>query len=327
MNRIWRLSISIVAASIATDGFFLFAQSTSPPNLVPVSTILTVEARHDHDKNVPELHPEDVLAYERHERLQVTDLVSFTREHAGLELFLLLDDASSSSLGVQLGDVRHFIEAQPATTSIGVGYMRNGTVETVQGLTTDHAHAAKSLRLPLSSGGAGGSPYLSLSDLIKHWPDNGSRREPGSAARREVVMVTSGVDPLGGMGPMNPYLDSAIEDAQRNEIVVYAIYTPPTGHSGHSFWRLNWAQNYLAKLAEETGGEDYMLGFGPAVSFAPYLEEISARLGHQYLVTVLMKPGNKAGLRAVRFTTEVPNAELVAPAMVYVPAGGPEPNK
>ena len=131
-------------------------------------------------------------------------------------------------------------------------------------------------------------------------------------------MVSSGIDPLGGFGPMNPYLDTAIEHAQRNEIVVYAIYMPAAGHAGHSFFRMNWAQNHLAQLTEETGGEGYMLGFGPPVSFAPYLDEIAAHLSHQYLVTFLMKPESKAGFRDVRFSTEVPNAELVAATRVYV---------
>jgi len=33
-----------------------------------------------------------------------------------------------------------------------------------------------------------------------------------------------------------------------------------------------------------------------------------------------MKPEKKGGLRNVRFTTELPDAELVATAKVYVPA-------
>ena len=45
-------------------------------NLVPVQTILTVEARHDHDKDIPSLESGDVMAYERSDRLQVTDLHS-----------------------------------------------------------------------------------------------------------------------------------------------------------------------------------------------------------------------------------------------------------
>jgi hypothetical protein len=305
----------LFACGLAISGLSLFAQNKSQdaPSLVPVHTIITVEGRHDHDKSIPSLQQEDAMVYERKERLRVTDLVALHGEHAGLELFLLLDDASSASLGSQLGDLRHFIETLPSATSVGIGYMRNGAVDIVQNLTTDHSRGAHSLRLPLSSGGIMPSPYLSLTDLIKRWPAN--------SARREVVLVTSGIDPLGGRGAVDPYLDAAIEAAQRNEIIVYAIYMPAAGHAGHSFFRMNWGQNHLAQLAEETGGEAYMLGFGPPVSFAPYLDEITAHLAHQYRVTFLMKPENKGGLRDVRFTTEVQNAELVAPAKVYVPAG------
>jgi hypothetical protein len=243
--------------------------------------------------------------------MKVQELVPLQNGNAALDLFLLLDDASASSLGSQLSDLRQFIQAQPATTQIGIGYMRNGTFDMVQSFTTDHSQAGAKLRLPTGLG-AMASPYLSLSDLIKKWP--------GKSPRREVVMVSSGIDPLGGMGPVNPYLDSAIRDAQRARVIVYTIYSPATGHSGHSFYRLDWGQNHLAQLAEETGGESYMLGFGAPVAFAPYLDEIAEHLQHQYRVTFLIKPEKKGDFRSVRLSTEVPNADLVAAAKVYVPA-------
>lgn len=219
----------------------------------------------------------------------------------------------SSSVGIQLSDIRRFIEQQPAASAIGIGYLRNGVVEILQTPTPDHAKAAAALRIPLSSIGTMASPYLSLSDLIKRWPVG--------SMRREVVMITSGDDPLRGIGPSNPYADTATEDAQRAGIVVYAIYTPGIGHAGHSFWRANWAQNHLAQLAEETGAEAYMMGFGPPVSFAPYLEDLARHLSHQYLLTFLLKPEVKASFQPVKLSTEVPNAELIAPNRVYVPAG------
>jgi hypothetical protein len=294
---------------LAVGSLLVQSRGTAATPAVPVQMIVTVEARHD--KEVPALKREDVLVFQRKERLRVTDLIPCEGRDAALELFILLDDASGASLGSQLSDLRQFIEALPATTSIGIGYMRNGTVQTVQDLTPDHSRAAKALRLPLGFPGVSPSPFLSLSDLIKRWP--------ASPARREVVMVSSGIDPLGGE-LQNPYLDASIEHAQRAGITIYAIYTPATGHSGHSYWRLNWGQNHLAQLAEETGGESYMLGFAPAVSFAPYLAEISQHLAHQYFVKFLISPGKKAGFESVRVTTEVPNAEIVSAGKVYVPA-------
>ena len=307
----------LFVAGLGMGGMLLLAQNRPQTSggLMSVQMIITVEARHG--KDVPSLNQQDVMAHERNERLQVTDVVPLLGEHAGLELFLLLDDASSTSLGSQFGDLRQFIETLPATTSVGVAYMHHGTVDIAQNVTADHSRAAEALRLPLFSGGP--SPYLSFSDLIKRWQ--------GNSARRGVVLVTSGVDSLGGLGPMNPYLDSAIADAQRQGIVVYAIYMPSAGHAGHSLWRMNWAQSHLAQIAELTGGEAYMLGFGPPISFAPYLEDVAEHLAHQYRVTVLFKPAPTAAFRDVRFITEVPNAELVSASRVYVPTGREEPRR
>lgn len=297
--------------TLAAGSMLLLALERAPAQTVPAQMIVTVEARHD-KQSVPELKREDVLVFQKNERLRVTNLVRCRNENAALELYLLVDDASGENLGSQLNDLRQFVESLPEETSVGIGYMRNATVLMAQDLTTDHARAAKALRLPMGYPGAMPSPFLSLSELIKRWPAN--------SARHEVVLVTSGVDPLGG-AIANPYLDAAIKHAQRAGVIVYAIYTPNAGHFSHSFWRLNWGQNHLSQIAEETGGEAYMLGFGPPVSFGPYLKEVAERLAHQYVVTFQATPGDKAGLQTVRITTEVPNAELVVADKVYVPSG------
>lgn len=302
------MSKRILTVLVATTGMLGIAQERVSSGGVPVHMVVTVEPTHG--KDVPELQREDVAVSQGKDHLRVTEWAALTGEHAGLELFVLIDEASAESLGLQLADLREFIDAQPASTLIGIGYMHNDIADIVQDLTADHAKAAKALRLPFGRISAGTSPYLALNDLIKKWPP--------SSVRREVLMISSGVDPLGEFGPSNPYLDTAIAHAQRAKMIVYAIYTPSAGHSGHSFWRINWGQNHLAQLAEETGGESYMLGFGPPVSFAPYLREVAENLKHQYSVGLLAKPPAKPGLVAIRFTTEVPNAEIVAPAKVYI---------
>jgi hypothetical protein len=71
---------------------------------VLAQTILTVEARHDHDKNIPSLNKEDVM-YKGHARLTVTDVVSCTGENAGLELYALIDDSTSPIVGSQFDDL------------------------------------------------------------------------------------------------------------------------------------------------------------------------------------------------------------------------------
>lgn len=174
-------------------------------------------------------------------------------EHASLELMILLDDGSNTTLGTQLDDIRKFINSQPDTSMVGVAYMRNGVAQVVQNLTSDHALAAKALRLPLGKGGVNGSPYFSLTDLVKRWP--------ATTARRAVVMATDGIDRYYGTGDLqDPYLDEAIDHALRAGITVSAIYTPGIGHYGHSYWQTYWGQIYLSRLADETGGEHITLG-------------------------------------------------------------------
>jgi len=292
-----------IISAIAMTGLLGIAQEK-----IPVQMTVTVEAAHA--KDLRELVREDVMVYQGRNRLLVTEWTALKGENAGAELFVLIDDGSAMSLGAQLSDLRDFINSQPASTLIGVGYMRADSTEIVQNLTPDHAKAANALRLPFGRIAAGASPFLALDDLIKKWPT--------CCVRREVVIVSSGVDPLGGFGPSNPFLDIAIDHAQRAGVIVYAIYTPRAGHGGHSFWRMNWGQNNLAKLSEETGGESYMLGFGPPISFAPYLRDVAEHLRHQYSVSFLIDAPAKPVLVPVRFATEVPNAEIIAAPKVYV---------
>ena len=256
------------------------------------------------------------MVYEGRERDQVTDWVPAQGDHAALELFVLLDDSSNNRLGSQLEDLRQFISAQAPSTLVGVAYMQNGTARVEQNPTSDHALAAKALRLSMGIAGINASPYFSLSDLAKRWPE--------SSARREVVMVSDGVDREYGSGDLqDPYLDTAIDDATRAGIIVYGIYTPGAGHFGHSYWQNYWGQIYLSRLAEETGGEAYYIGSGAPVSFDPFLEDVRRHLDHQYWLAFVAKPQKKSGWQRIKVTTEVSNAELVAPRKVYVPVATP----
>ena len=72
-----------------------------------------------------------------------------------------------------------------------------------------------------------------------------------------------------------------------------AIYASGAGHFGRSFWGMNWGQNYLSQVSDETGGEAYFLGYETAVLFAPYLRDLMRRLNHQYLLAFIPKPEKK----------------------------------
>ncbi len=301
-------ALLLVAEPAAQRAYAQDQAGTAAPG-VPTRVVVTVEPRHG--AAVPVINRDDVKVREDREPVQVTEWKAAQGANAQLQLFILIDDSLDPSASLQFDDLRKFINSQPPTTSIAVGYVRNGTVQTGQALTRDHAAAAKALRLP--TGAPSGGPYFALVDLMKNWPEG--------APRREILLISDGIEPFRAGGPSNPYVDQAIEQLQQNGIVLYSIYAPAAGHFGHAFWRINWGQNYLSEVADRTGGEAYVQRLGPPVSFAPYLQDLTNKLDHQYLLTFAAKPENKAGLRSVSVSTEVPGVDLIAADRVYVHAG------
>lgn len=292
--------------------YFTFGQSEPAYPAAPVQMVVTAEAHHG--KSVPEIRQEDVMVMQEKQRDHVVSWQPISSIQAGQQLFVLIDDSlSTQDLGSKLGEIRSFITSQPESVQTGVAYMRNGTALITQNLTADHAQAAKALRLPIGEPGAEASPYFSLQDLLKHWPR-------GDAAR-EVVMITNGIDPFWDSFDLNdPYVNAAIDDAQRAGVVVNAIYERGSGHFGHTFWRVNAGQSFLSELTDGTGGESYYLAFDSPVSFTPYFNEIMERGQHQYLLTFEAQRGKKAGLQRIKLNTEVHGVELVGQKQVYVSA-------
>jgi len=130
----------LAVAALASGPWSAVAQEASSTG-VPVHVVVTVEPRHG--SSVPVINREDVMVYQGHDRARVTDWISLQGERAGLQLFILIDDAASTILGSQLEDLRQFINAQPSTTTIGVAYMRNGTAEILQNPTNDHTRTKR----------------------------------------------------------------------------------------------------------------------------------------------------------------------------------------
>jgi hypothetical protein len=314
-----RITLMLCSAFTAVAMFVTapssLAQQTGITTTVPVRIAVTANVASD--KRMPQINPEDVVVKQGKQRLQVTEWVPAQGERSGLDLFILIDDASSPRLGSNLDELRTFINAQPPTTSVGVGYMRNAAVQIVQDLTNDHAAAAKALRLPLGSAGAYGSPYLSVIDLMKRWPENQNRRE--------VVMVTDGIDRARG-GPRwrgltnNPDIDSASAVAMRTGTIIHTIYAPGSGRLLRNYWEATNGQMGIAKLSDITGGESFFLGLQSPVSFKPYLDDLQRVLDNRYWLSFSAKPNTKPGLQYVTLSTEVAGVEFSAPDAVWVPA-------
>jgi hypothetical protein len=295
----------------------VWAQDEIPATTTPVRMTITLRVLGDH-KRMPEVNREDVIVRQSRDRLQVTGWTPARDNQAALGLFILIDDASDPSLGSQLDDFRTFINAQPPTTSVGIGYMRNGTVQISQNFTTDHSLASKALRPPIASSGAWGSPYLSVIDLMKRWPEDSNRRE--------VIMVTDGIDRFRG-GPryrglsfISPDVDSASSVAQSTGTIIHTIFTRGVGRLGRNFWAITNGQNGIAKLSDETGGESYYLGTQSPVSFQSFLDDLQKTLDNQYLLEFRAIPGGKSGPHYVQLSTEVAGVELDSADSVWMDA-------
>jgi VWFA-related protein len=279
--------------------------------------IVTASSKSSEDTNtVPR---QSITLQENRKTQEVTGWVPLRGTRSGLQLVVLLDDSSRGNLGLQLNDIKNFLGALPPTTQVALGYMRNGSPNLVQKFTNDHAQVAKALRLPSGESGINGSPYFCLSDLVKHWPGGNSN------VRREVIMVTDGVDRYSGgrFNPDDPYVQAATSDAQKAGVIVYSIYYRGAGRADRSFAVTDGGQNYLTQVSGDTGGKVYLEGFGNPVSFAPFLSDIQHKLQNQYELSFVSSA--KQGLQNIKVKTSQPNTTLQWPARVPVGTGnGPQ---
>lgn len=318
----------IVVAVLALASTQAAAQAAPASTEVPISLVLTLKA--SHGTSISGLNIGNLIVTEGRGHARITDVVPLQGSRAGLELFILMDNTREMSYGTQVEDIRRFILAQPATTKIGVAYMDVEGPKITQDLTADHSLAAQAVTTPLSRLANGQSPYTSLSQLIDRWP--------ASNDRREVLMISNGEDStFGDATPdrTNPYLDTAIEKAQRAGVVVFAIVTSSESihlENEHAFLpqdQRNMAsigprgvvigRIYLAQIAEGTGGEFYYYKSSASLSFAPYLSDVTNRLASQYLVNFMAEPRKGPGLQSIKVRSELPHTEVVAATKVYIP--------
>jgi hypothetical protein len=295
----------MIGALVLVSGLFVANATTAEVGTVN----LTVTALGKKNTSPPVVTKDDVQFYVNKESTQVADW-----KHGGkLYLAVLIDDSLDNDIASQWRDLKAFLVAQPDNTYISVAYARNGAVLLAQDFTNDHELAAKALRLPLGSGGAFTSPYLSLLDLMKRWPT--------SADRHSILLFSSGIDYFrGDFWLKPPDLDSTISHAQKQNINIWTIYAPDAGHRARGFFLVSRAQSYLSELSDQTGAESFFLGNGEPVTLKPYFDELSTHLGNQYLLTFNASGGEKGRFERARIATELPHVELSAASQVFLPA-------
>jgi hypothetical protein len=326
-------------------------QSASAQAAVPVHVVIT-DAALQGNTTPPRLDITGVQVKLNKKDVKVTQLVPARGDAGTLQLFILIDDTLDTSVGNHLQELKDFIRAQPSSTQVGIGYMSNATFQLTQNFTPDHNASINAIRLPRASLSTMDSPYLSLISLVKAWPKQN--------VRREVLMVTDGIDRLRGEGPGNaPFgpmppggrgrpmpgpvagpgpgfgpgvyhsmpeisvdATTASEISQRYNVIVYSIFAVGIGRMGRSSWDSWLGISGLEKIADETGGECFSLSTTQLVSFKPYLDRLSNQLANQYFLEFAAVPKGKGSLQRINLKTEIPNSELLAPDNVWVePAG------
>jgi hypothetical protein len=323
------LGLSSTLCLLALSARMVHSQETATPSTVQVHLVITDQAQSDNTE-VPVLRPDAIKVKQGKDFLKVTQLIPAQGDNAALQLFILIDDTCDPSIGNNLTDLREFINAQPATTVIGVAYMSNATIQITQNFTPDHDLAAKAVRLPRGNLSSMDSPYLSLMSLVKAWPQ--------AKVRREVLMITDGIDRLRGdrssfsrspagavrgpstMATISPDADTASRNSQRYGVIVHSIYAMGAGRLGRNAWEAQLGQSGVAKIADETGGEYFALGTQNAVSFKPYLDRLQKIFNSQYYLVFQAVPKKKEGLQRVDVSTDVANADIAAADNVWVPA-------
>src|ERR1051326_7003 len=150
----WAFAVVLVLLLAGVAGLRLLAQSDN--NSGEAQMVVTVAPKTD--GAAPDIHPEDLMVYQDHQRVQVTSVIPLAAAQGnGRQLFPLIDDALGTDLGTQMPELKQFVSGLPQNVAVGVAYMQNGGVVIAQQPTTDHEAAAKALRLPTAN--AIGSPF------------------------------------------------------------------------------------------------------------------------------------------------------------------------
>lgn len=302
MRKIAGVLLLVFACSIT-----IWAQGTVPARIV-------VTIGHYYGPTIPLLEANNLTITQEVTPLKITSVIPLRGPRAALELFILVDNCSSCEVGSNFDELRKFIAAQPATTSVGIAYIQDGRLQIIEDLTADHERATRALSQPYGSRTL--SPYGALADLITNWKPRSSRRV--------VLMISTGFDPAAvNAQSESKSAEAAIRAAQRGSVAVYAIYHPSFDYATTAQDKLYSGQVLLSHVADETGGEAYYLGFGPLTSLAPFLADINYHLANQYLVKFLANPVTSVGeLQDVVVKSNVPNLDLMAPYRIVVPANG-----
>lgn len=307
------LAIAAFVFLVLSSGGKLFAQN--PPDVPADAEQVTITARVSHG-TVPKLTREDVSVHEDRHPRQVLSLTPLDGSDSPMQLVILIDSNSTPRIGAQFNDISTFIQALPQNAGIALAYAANGSARIEQGFTTDRAAITKALHIPIGPAAGNTSIYAAFSDLVRKWPGNDGQP-------REVLLISDGIDPTYGLfntqPQLNPGLEEAIRDAQRNRVIVFSIFASSGRATRNGFLNLN-GQGSLSELTSNTGGYSFFQGTETPVSFSPFLDDLQRLLSAQYLLTFRAAPASPSRFHDLKVTTEMSGVKLLAPSKIYIPA-------
>lgn len=227
-----------------------------------------------------------------------------------INLIVLIQDDVVSSINNEIKALADFIRRLPKGSRVSVGYLRTGSLQVRQKFTPDLERAAKSLRVPIGVASvAPYNPYVEVVEALR-------RFDAQPAGRRAILLVSDGLDVSHGVDSSTPSqsvdLQRAINEAQRRSVAIYSFYAPTPLTASNGALIAN-AQSSLQRLSDETGGRPFFQGFGPPVSFDPFIRELNSDLDRQIALTYLSTHLNK-GFHRVKITSSTPGVEINYPS-------------
>jgi hypothetical protein len=278
---------------------------------IPVTTVVT--ALGSKFSAPPAVSKSDVTLREGSVHRDITEWIPAQGDRAGLQLAIVIDDSLQKSFGSQIQALSAFVTSQPKSTSVGVFYAANGTIQAASQFNPDSEAVAKTIRMPIGSYGAASSIYQSLMQLIAGWPVTG--------ARREILLFSDGFDYL-RKERFSPDVQTTIDKAQQGGILIHAIYESTAGRPGRSRRVSSIGQGNLNQICDGSGGYAFFSGDRSPISIDPYINQVGMVLKNQYFLTFATTPsknGAKGELRSIKVSTERRDVQLKAPSKAFVP--------
>lgn len=301
------LATLLLATSLPT-----FAKDKQPEKTnVATQVVVTIEPD-KHGAPAAALQAADLSVKEDYKAVNIVNVQPLPA-HQPIQLVIYIDDSLQPSSSLQFADLKKFIGQLPANVQVAIAYMQSGHAVMASGFTSDRRVSANSVRLPMGQVDIDASPYFCLSSLAKHWPEGSD-----PSAIRQVLMITDGIDRYFAprqYNPEDPYVATAISDAQKNHLIVSSIYFRDMGRVDRGMNAAFIGDSYLLNVAQGTGGTMYSSGLGNPVTLVPFFDNFSKRLSNQYVLTF---DGYRNGLQPLEVKGQKRESKLDAPNAVVI---------